>query len=209
MQDSTSVGLIEFERRCEEAWKAGKIRVPLHLSGGNERQLRRLFRLVGKEDWVISTHRNHYHYLLKGGNAEELYAEILQSELGVCGGHSGSMHTTDISLRFVSSCLVGCGAPLAVGIAMGIKLRGGKEKVWCFVGDGAVDQWMFWEALSFADGRELPVTFIVEDNDRSVDSSKSERGMGARDGLLRSKRVVRYKFRPTYPHVGNGDRISF
>ena len=196
-----------------DSWKKGLIRVPLHLSGGNEFELIRVFEKIKEDDWVISTHRNHYHYLLKNGNADELFNEILGTGSELFGGNSGSMHTTDLSNRFISSCLVGCGAPISCGIAYAIKLNGGRENVWCFVGDGAVDQGMFWESLHWAEGMDLPVTFIVEDNDRSVDSSKEDRGVrhspSRLSGLLLSKKVIYYSFKPKYPHVGNGEHISF
>ena len=123
------------------------------------------------------------------------------------------MHTTDIRNRFISSCLVGCGAPLAVGIALSISLRYGRERVWCFVGDGAVDEGWFWESLIFAEAKDLPITFIVEDNDRSVSSTKEDRGVSFSptrlSGIALSKKVRHYSFRATYPHVGNGELISF
>ena len=205
--------LIQFEKRVEERWIAGKVRVPLHLSGGNENDLLHIFKNIKEDDWVISTHRNHYHYLLKGGDADGLFKEIIGESTGICRGNSGSMHTTDMERRFISSCLVGCGAPIAVGVATGIKLRSGQERVWCFLGDGACDQGMFWEALHTAEGRDLPVTFVVEDNNRSVDTSCEERGVSSSSsrlgGLMLSSKVIYYKFEATRPHVGNGEHVSF
>jgi pyruvate dehydrogenase E1 component alpha subunit len=205
--------LKEFEARCAEAWKAGKIRVPCHLSGGDERELIELFKGIKPTDWVVSTHRNHYHYLLHGGNADALFKEIIGEDGGLCGGLSGSMHTTDRARRFVSSCLVGCGCPVAVGIASGVKEKKGKEHVWCFIGDGAVDQGMFWESVVYAEGRNLPVTFVVEDNNRSVNSTKADRGVQhcwSRDmALYYSPKVKVIKFQPTYPHVADGSFVSF
>ena len=81
------------------------------------------------------------------------------------------------------------------------------------MGDGAVDQGMFYESLVYAESQDLPVTFVVEDNNRSVDSSKEERGVDkspTRIGAVMLSRKVRYyQFTPTYPHVGNGEYVSF
>lgn len=210
--DITKENLIQFELGLVEDWKAGKVRVPMHLSGGNEDWLINIFHKIKPEDWVVSTHRNHYHYLLKGGDADALRREILGEGGALCGGRSGSMHTTDIPRRFISSCLVGCGAPVAVGLALGIQLARGNNHVWCFVGDGAVDQGMFYEAVCFSEGKGLPVTFVIEDNDRSVESSKVERGMwpsSTRLAIETSARVIHIPFRPTYPHVADGTFVSF
>lgn len=208
----TKEELIAFERGLVEDWKAGRIRVPVHLSGGNEDELIELFKEIKPTDWVVSTHRNHYHYLLKGGDADALRREILGYATGLCGGVSGSMHTCDTDKRFISSCLVGCGAPVAVGLALAIVMRGGGERVWCFLGDGAVDEGSFWEALTFVEGRNLPVMFVIEDNDRSVCSSKDDRGVfmsGARINAMSSYHVEWIGFYPTYPHVADGSFVSF
>lgn len=187
--------------------------MPTHLSGGNESDLIWIFKNIKPSDWVVSTHRNHYHYLLKGGDADALFQEITGGVNSLCGGKSGSMHTTDMGRRFISSCLVGCGAPIAVGIAESLKRACSKDSVWCFVGDGAVDQGMFYEALVYAESKDLPITFVVEDNNRSVASTKEDRGVEnspTRQGaILLSNKVKYYSFEPTYPHCGDGSFISF
>lgn len=84
--------------------------------------------------------------------------------------------------------------------------------VWCFVGDGAEEEGHFYEAVMFARGHKLPITFIVEDNDRQVDTDVETR-RGTNDCLLpfetvgtnpRSRLLVRYEYTPTYPHAGSG-----
>ena len=58
--------LIHFENKIVESWDAGKIRGPVHLSGGNEKPLIEIFKRISENDWVFSTWRSHYHALLKG-----------------------------------------------------------------------------------------------------------------------------------------------
>ena len=57
--------LINFELEIKELYEKGKIRAPIHLSGNNENQLISIFKKIKKNDWVLSTWRNHYHALLK------------------------------------------------------------------------------------------------------------------------------------------------
>ena len=64
--------LIDFERRIADLYEDKKIPYPVHLSGGNEDQLIEIFREVREGDYVLSTHRSHYHYLLSGGPPEKL-----------------------------------------------------------------------------------------------------------------------------------------
>jgi pyruvate dehydrogenase E1 component alpha subunit len=70
-------GLIDFEKTIVDHWEGGRIRGPVHLSGGNEKHLIEIFKRISKNDWVFSTWRSHYHALLKGVSPEWL--EIDQS----------------------------------------------------------------------------------------------------------------------------------
>ena len=58
--------LINFENEIKEIYEKGKIKGPIHLSGNNEDQLIRIFRMINKNDWVFSNWRNHYHAILHG-----------------------------------------------------------------------------------------------------------------------------------------------
>ena len=57
--------LIQFEQDIVNLWESGKIRGPIHLSNGNEEQLIEIFKRVKETDWVFSTWRSHYHWVLK------------------------------------------------------------------------------------------------------------------------------------------------
>ncbi len=63
-------GLIQFERKMADHWEAGKVRGPIHLSGGNEDELIEIFKYIKPTDWVFSTWRSHYHALLHGVPSE-------------------------------------------------------------------------------------------------------------------------------------------
>ena len=207
--------LIAFETRVKDLWEAKQIKCPIHLSGGNEEQLIEVFKDIKKGDYVFSTHRNHYHYLLHGGNPDALLKEILRQDDGLCRGHSGSMCTADSSINFFSSAIVGGVCGIATGVAWAVKESDKETKVWCFIGDGAIDNGHFWEALQYAEGWDLPVTFVVEDNDRSTCTRIHERlglDIGVRYILTRmslSKKVKYYHYKSVYPHVGSGVYLQF
>lgn len=161
-----------------------KIKVPIHLSGGNENELIRIFKEIKKTDYVFSTHRNHYHYLLHGGKPRTILSNIMGSPLG-------SMHTIDPARNFYSSAIVAGTPAIAAGVALAIKMQGNNSKVWCFLGDGATDEGWYWEAKHYAEANDLPITYIIEDNNRSVCSTKSER----------------YCYDCKWPHAGIGEFI--
>lgn len=206
MKCITKEELIKFEEDVAKAFKEGKINAPCHLSGGNEDQLIKIFKRINKEDYVLSTHRNHYHYLLKGGNPKKLMDEILGNKSGVCGGNGRSMHIYDTSINFYTSAIVGGICAIACGIGLGLKMRREKCNVFCLVGDGAEDTGYFFEAVRFVDSNQLPVAFIIEDNDLTVESTKKDRWHNF--SPVNAPNIIRYEYTRLYPHVGIGEKIA-
>ena len=211
MHKWTPEELIAFEDSIKVNFERGRINCPVHLSGGNEEALISIFEHINKQDWVLSTHRNHYHYLLKGGNPQSLFEEIMGSHSGICGGKGRSMHVYDRLHNFVTSGIVGGTCGIGVGIALGIKKKWKNRKgvtphVWCFVGDGAEDGGHFAEAVRFGVARQLPLTFVVEDNDLAVESTKEDRWHN--HPRFNSPNIIRYEYTRKYPHVGVGKHVS-
>jgi len=175
-----------FETEIVELYEAGKIHSPVHLSGGNEDELIYLFSHIKEEDWVFSTHRNHYHALLKGVDREWLKNEILKNK---------SMHINSPEHRFITSSIVGGVLPIALGVALGNRLKNGRSHVWVFVGDMASEMGIFHECNKYAKGEDLQITFVVEDN-----------GIGC---YTPTDRVWRYTYERTFPHHGTGTWVNF
>ena len=134
----TKQELIDFEEEISELFLQGKIRAPVHLSRGNEDALIEIFSWIDPSDWVFSTYRSHYHALLKGIPKDWLREEILACR---------SMHINNAEHKFFTSAIVGGCLPIALGVAMAIKRRGGCERVWVFVGDMAAETGMFSECV--------------------------------------------------------------
>lgn len=189
--------LIAFEWHVKRLWEAGELPFLLHLCGGNEDQLIEIFKEVKQGDWIFSSHRSHYHYLLAGGSEEVLLEKIKEGR---------SMFVFSKHLNFLTSSVLAGTCCIAAGVAWSIKDEGNERDnhVWCFLGDGAEDEGHFYEAVCFVQGQNLPCTFIIEDNDRSVDTSKEQRR--GSNYMWRSwpSCVRRYHYAPTYPHAGSG-----
>lgn len=196
----TKQDLINFENKVAVAFKAAKINTPIHLSGGNEDQLIDIFRRVQPEDYILSTHRSHYHYLLKGGDPKKLWDEILGLPTGCCGGKGRSMHIYDHELHFYTSAIVGG----ICAIACGLGLAG--KRTFCFVGDGAEDSGFFFEAVRYCWSMNLPVLFIVENNKRAVETTPDERW--GRYFPVDMPNIIRYTYERTWPHVGIGEHVT-
>ena len=188
----TSEELISFEDEIGDLYLANKLPFLFHLSGGNEKELISIFEKIDENDYVISNHRNHYHALLHGIPPEAVKSRILNGQ---------SMFIYDRRRNFFCSAIIGGTPAIAAGIAWALKRKGSKQKVWCFVGDGTEDNGHLYEAIRYVDGWNLPCTFIIENNDRSVEASNSERWGKAADYEWDSPSVIKYKYEITYPHA--------
>ncbi len=189
--------LIEFEEVVASHWEHGDLPYLIHLSGGNEDFLLEHFEEEVKDgDWIFSTHRNHHHALLSGVPRNELLAKILAGN---------SMFVFDSSRHFFTSSILAGTCAIAAGVAYSLKESGSDNWVYCFLGDGAEEQGHFYEAVMWVEAQDLPCMFIIEDNDRQVDTSFEERNPNKFKFEMPSC-VIRNKYTPTYPHAGNGTK---
>jgi hypothetical protein len=88
-------------------------------------------------------------------------------------------------------------------VASAIKERGDSDHVWCFIGDGAEDNGHACESIRYGHAQNLPLTFIIEDNDRQVDTDYQSR-WGSAERFAWPDNVIRYCYTPTFPHGGAG-----
>ena len=193
----TKQKLIDFESSVAESFNQGKIPYPIHLDNGNEDALIDIFKSVKSQDYVFVSWRGHYKALLKGVPPEELRAAILRGE---------SMALRFPEYRVYGSAIVGGTVPVALGVALAIKRRGGGERVWCFLGDMTSLTGIFNECLRYAENFSLPIKFIVEDNGVSVCTNTKETCGG---DLPVSRLIETYQYQSKYPHAGSGRRIQF
>lgn len=164
------------EEEIAERYPAGKIRCPTHLSIGQEGVPAGIAECVKSTDFAVSTHRGHAHYLAKGGNLKAMIAEIYGKATGCSRGKGGSMHLMDLSVSFMgTSAIVGNSIPLGVGLALSAQIKGTDQISCIFLGDGAVEEGVFYESVNFSAVRKLPVLFICENNQYSVYSPLSVR----------------------------------
>lgn len=190
--------LIDFEDEIKALYNAGTIPFPVHFSSGNEEQLIEVFQEVGPDDWCLGSWRAHYMSLLRGVPREEVKVAILAGR---------SITLTFPKYRVLTSAIVAGMAPIAVGIAKAIKLNGGHEKVWLFLGDMAASTGCALEAATYAYNFDLPLQIVVEDNGLSVCSNTKETWGADYHKLLPG--VQRYEYVMKVPHAGAGKRINF
>ncbi|WP_169581840.1 MULTISPECIES: pyruvate dehydrogenase (acetyl-transferring) E1 component subunit alpha [Microbacterium] len=154
-----------FEEACVELYSATKIRGFLHVYIGEEAVATGVMSVVGPDDSVVATYREHGHALLRGIPATAIMAEMFGRVEGCCRGRGGSMHLFDRESRFFGgNAIVAGGLPLAVGLALADKMRGRDAVTVCFFGEGAVAEGEFHESMNLAALWDLPVLFCCENN---------------------------------------------
>jgi TPP-dependent pyruvate/acetoin dehydrogenase alpha subunit len=195
--DWTEEKLIGFEQEIVDIWEAGKIRGPVHLSNGNEAPLIEIFKRIKETDWVFSTWRSHYHWVLKGISADYATELIKQGK---------SITMCEHNDKFYSSAIVGGTLSIALGVAMANKIEGNTDKVWCFLGDMSFESGIFYEVHKYARNFDLPLYFIVEDNDVST-YTPTESTWNKKREIPND--VIYYKYKSKFPHYGSGKWIAF
>ena len=164
------------EEEISKRYSDGKMRCPTHLSIGQEAVPAAFSEIALKNDFAVSSHRGHAHYLAKGGSLKSMIAEIYGKRTGCSRGKGGSMHLIDLSVNFMgTSAIVGNSIPIGVGLGMSAKTNNTKQVSYIFFGDGAIEEGVFYESVNFAIVKKLPVIFICENNLYSVYSPLSVR----------------------------------
>lgn len=161
-----------FEEKAGQLYGQQKIRGFCHLYIGQEACAAGAVSALKKGDKYITAYRDHAHPIALGSNPKAIMAELFGKETGISKGKGGSMHMFDKENGFFGGHgIVGGQIPLSVGIAFAEKYNKTENLCMCYMGDGAVRQGAFHEALNLAMTMELPVIFCIENNGYAMGTS--------------------------------------
>ncbi|SNR50939.1 pyruvate dehydrogenase (acetyl-transferring) E1 component subunit alpha [Puniceibacterium sediminis] len=161
-----------FEDKCAELYTREKIRGFLHLYDGEEAVAMGVIPVLGPDDRIVATYREHGHALARGVAMGPILAEMYGKANGCSGGRGGSMHLFDAGSNFYGgNAIVGGGLPLAAGLALADRMTGEKHVTACFFGEGAVAEGEFHEAMNLAELWDLPVLWVCENNGYAMGSA--------------------------------------
>lgn len=159
------VRIRRFEEEAARFYTERKIGGFLHLYIGQEAVAVGAVSVLEDKDYVMTAYRCHGHYLACGGSSREGLAELLGKETGCAKGRGGSMHFYDVKNRFMGGWgIIGAQIPVAAGIAFAQNYLNTDGVTLCFLGDGAVNIGPFHEGMSLASLWNLPVIYIIENN---------------------------------------------
>ncbi|HTB06489.1 MAG TPA: pyruvate dehydrogenase (acetyl-transferring) E1 component subunit alpha [Bacteroidia bacterium] len=163
-----------FEERAQQAYIQQQIRGFCHLYIGQEAVAAGSVSAIRPDDNIITAYRDHAHPIAKGMDPKYVMAELFAKATGCSKGKGGSMHMFDVKNRFFGGHgIVGGQVPLGAGLAFADKYNKKDRVTLCYMGDGAVRQGAFHEALNMAMLWKLPVIFIIENNGYAMGTSVS------------------------------------
>jgi pyruvate dehydrogenase E1 component alpha subunit len=162
----------KFEEKAGQLYGMQKIKGFCHLYIGQEACAAGAISALKKGDKWITAYRDHAHPLALGTSPNAVMAELYGKETGCSKGKGGSMHIFDKSVGFIGGHgIVGAQIPLGAGIAFAEKYTKTDNLCICYMGDGAVRQGAFHEALNLAMLWKLPVIFVIENNGYAMGTS--------------------------------------
>lgn len=168
----TALLIRRTEQKLLTLFAEGKLFGTVHTCIGQEFSAVAVGRSLAANDTVFSNHRGHGHFLATGGTVEELIAEVMGKETGICKGRGGSQHLQ--KGRYFSNGIQGGIVPVTAGLAMAHKLRGSGGIATVFIGDGTLGEGSLYETLNIASKWELPLLVICENNLFAQSTSQSE-----------------------------------
>lgn len=196
--------LQNFEQEIADAYKEGKIRAPIHLRGSEdeayERQMLNIFSIIRPQDYWFSYWDSHIPALLKGATKELVRKEIYR-------GNSIALCFPEY--RFFCSGIVASLCGVACGAALEIKRQGLDEHVYHYCGDMSAETGTFYEAVKYSANRELPITYIVGNNGKSVLSDTFDTWAGKDMHNDYSYKIKEFFYINQWPHSGLSEKVKF
>lgn len=176
------------ERKIEELFNEGKLRGTTHGYVGQEIIAVSLLDKVNiKNDYVTGTHRSHGHYLALFEDPFGLISELMGKKTGVISGKGGSQHL--YRDNFFTNGITGGMIPVGTGMAMAKKFESDGSIVLSFLGDGAMNEGYVFESLNFAKVNDLPILFVLENNQYAMSTSVDNVNAGGFNNRINSLNI--------------------
>ncbi|TVR60695.1 MAG: pyruvate dehydrogenase (acetyl-transferring) E1 component subunit alpha [Spirochaetaceae bacterium] len=155
-----------FEEMSAQMYGLKKIGGFCHLYNGQEAvAVGSIAALDLKKDYVLTAYRDHAHALACGMDPKAAMAELYGKATGCSRGKGGSMHLFDVENHMLGgNGIVGAQIPVATGVALAQAYRKDGGVTLVYFGDGAIHQGSFHESLNLARVWNLPIVYIVENN---------------------------------------------
>lgn len=191
-----------FENQVYKNIQAKNIKFPTYMSAGQEyipASIHTIFEDKGIETNVFIQHRGHSHYLSKGADPIQLIDELLGRKSGCSGGMGGSasIHSHEKNI-FGHDGLMGSQVPIAVGHCYETR-----KPTIVVMGDASAEEDYVLGALGWASTKNLPILFIIEDNNLSILTEKKVRRNWEMDDVAKAFNMKAYNIKDNPQMIQN------
>ena len=154
-----------FEEKAGQMYGMGLIGGFCHLYIGQEAVVTGMQAAIEEGDTQLTSYRDHGHMLACGMDAKGVMAELTGRIGGYSKGKGGSMHMFSREKNFFGGHgIVGAQVPIGTGLGFAHKYKDNGRISLTYFGDGSANQGQVYEAFNMAALWQLPVIFIVENN---------------------------------------------
>ncbi len=161
-----------FEEKAGQLYGMGQIAGFCHLYIGQEAVVTGCRAAMKEGDQMITAYRDHAHMLACGMSSRGIMAELTGREGGYSRGKGGSMHMFSTEKKFYGGHgIVGAQVPIGAGLGFANKYLDNGAVSLAFFGDGASNQGQVYETFNMAKLWDLPVVFIIENNQYAMGTS--------------------------------------
>lgn len=152
------------EAKHDELFQKQVLPVYTHLSLGQEAVGCTAGHFLGKDDFLIGTHRGVAEYIGKGMSVTDIFLEYGGGANSISGGRAGlHLHSPTLNILPLAGSL-GTDFSLAVGVGYSIRHKSWKRVVVDYFGEGAAEQVDFLPAMNMAVLWNLPVVYLCSTN---------------------------------------------
>jgi 2-oxoisovalerate dehydrogenase E1 component len=150
-------------------------------SGHEAVQVASAFALDKEKDWVLPYYRDMGVALAWGFDPVEIFLGAFAKKTDpMSGGRQLPGHWSDRERRVLTqSSVIGTQYPHAVGIAQAIMTRGDDAVVVVYGGEGSTSEGDWHEAMNWAGIRQLPIIFVIENNNYAISVPSDEEVAGS------------------------------
>ncbi len=161
-----------FEEKAGQLYGMGLIAGFCHLYIGQEAVVVGVHAAMKEGDQMITGYRDHGHMLVLGMDPNGVMAELTGRRDGYSRGKGGSMHMFSVEKNFFGGHgIVAAQVPIGAGLGLANKYLDNGAVSTVFFGDGAANQGQVYETFNMAELWDLPVVFIIENNQYAMGTS--------------------------------------
>lgn len=180
-----------FENFVYEKIQDKTIKIPVYLSAGQESipcSIATYIKDKISNPNIFIQHRGHSTYLAFDAPPEKLVDELLGLKSGCSFGMGGSASIQSIEKNIYGhDGLMGSQVPIAVGNCYETR-----HPTIVFMGDAAAEEDYVGSAIGWASTKNLPILFVVEDNNLSILTEKKVRRNWCMHDLAKAYKVEAY-----------------